>query len=86
MSALRKGLKVCLRALDRSILRPHPWLPSISRGFLLSGPPVASQLCKHHINLPSLPLRCPCITLGRRCANQHPPKEDFTSLLQCGRH
>ena len=69
--------RCCLHALDRGILLPHPWLPSLSTGLLLSGPPVASQLpqpsflCKHHIALPSLLLRCLYTTPGRRRASQH---------------
>ena len=41
-SANRFSPRSCLHALDRSILLPHPWLPSFSRGLLLSGPPMAS--------------------------------------------
>ena len=67
------------------------WLPSISRGFLLSGPPVAfsfpqpcSFLCRPHTFLPSLLLRCPCIMPDRRRTSRCQPRRDpILLLLQC---
>ena len=76
----------CLRALEYSSPASLPafifqrasafWA---SCGFFT--PPPCSYPCRPHTFLPSLPLRGPYTTLGRRRAIQHLPGEDPTSLF-----